>query len=284
MRFALHYVLCTAAAFTHAPTCPPRARRATALHARGAQYAYGSFPSDLSATDRAAQAFPVMQEQTSALPPAVAEVGTAALLGLALYLGPDWVLAPLGLESQVRPGRATAFWLGQRIAPNSTFVTEREAGFAAEPPLPLKLATAAVYAALGAAAETLVVDALGSSTAFVGAWAVCACLAGGIYEVGRPQPLSREEFGEREGFEDAFATFAETRLDTASSSAAVNIREIVPAFRRANAKYRNAEYAGVADVQIERLAKSWWRQRGGVVTSTGFLKGVRLAEEADVFR
>ena len=47
-------------------------------------------------------------------------------------------------------------------------------------------------------------------------------------------------------------------------------------------KYRSAD-ASVADVQIERLAKTWWRQRGGVVTSTGFLKGVKLKAEADVF-
>jgi hypothetical protein len=37
-------------------------------------------------------------------------------------------------------------------------------------------------------------------------------------------------------------------------------------------------------VQIEQLAKRWLRERGGVVTSSGFLKGVRLADEPDVFR
>ena len=86
--------------------------------------------------------------------------------------------------------------------------------------------------------------------------------------------------------EEAFADFAERRFEQAPT-AATNVIEITRAFRRSArgkaSKYRSAE-ASVADVQIERLAKRWLRERGGVVTSSGFLKGVRLADEPDVFR
>ena len=285
--------LCLLAGASRAFVAPPPARScgavvgrpATRLAARGTQYS-GAFPDDLSAEgDRIPRAFPSFVEPAAnVVPLEVVEFSTACLLGLSLYYGPDWLLAPLGLESQIRPGRETSYALGKvLLESNSTFLVERAAGYAAEPPLVLKAATAACYAVLGGALEKLLVDALGSSTAFVGAWAVSAAFAGTIYEIGRPQPLSREKFEEVDGFETAFETFAEKRLDFSSTTAATNTIEIIRAFRRTTAKYRNAD-SSVADVQIERLAKRWWRQRGGVVTSTGFLKGVALRPEADVFK
>ena len=71
----------------------------------------------------------------------------------------------------------------------------------------------------------------------------------------------------------------------AGATAATSVIEITrpPAVAGARHKVPSAE-ASVADVQIERLAKRWLRERGGVVTSSGFLKGVRLADEPDVFR
>ena len=61
------------------------------------RYTRDSFPSDLAATDRAQATRAV--ESASALPPELVQLGTGALLAYAIYLGPDWVLAPLGWES-----------------------------------------------------------------------------------------------------------------------------------------------------------------------------------------
>ena len=118
----------SASAFNHHRHAKP-ARRPTALAARGAQYS-GAFPGELSEGDKVARAFPSLAEPAAALlPPEVVAASTACLLGLSLYLGPDWLLAPLGLESQIRPGRETSYALGKVLLErNSTFLAERAAG------------------------------------------------------------------------------------------------------------------------------------------------------------
>jgi hypothetical protein len=266
-------------------TPPPRTIARTRLAATP-RYTADSFPSDLAATDRVQQAYASPSESAGLLPPELVQFGTGALLAYAIYLGPDWILAPLGWETNIRPGRAATDALGQVIAPDSEFARERQAGFDAAAPVPVLGAAALLFLCLGFGAEAALCDALGSSTTFVGAWATCACIAGSVYEVGRPASLTRAEALEEQTLDDAFADFAERRFELAPT-AATNVIEVTRAFRRSArgkaSKYRSAE-ASVADVQIERLAKRWLRERGGVVTSSGFLKGVRLADEPDVFR
>ena len=285
---ALLLTVLNAAALTLPPRATirtPRAAPRTRLAATP-RYTGDSFPSDLAATDRVQQAYASAPESASLLPPELVQFGTGALLAYAIYLGPDWILAPLGWETNIRPGRAATDVLGQVIAPDSEFARERQAGFDAAAPVPVLGAAALLFLCLGFGAEAALCDALGSSTTFVGAWATCACIAGSVYEVGRPALLNREEAEEEANLDDAFADFAERRFE-ADPTAATNVIEITRAFRRSArgkaSKYRSAE-ASVADVQIERLAKRWLRERGGVVTSSGFLKGVRLADEPDVFR
>jgi hypothetical protein len=267
-------------------TTPPQRTTARTRLAATPRYTADSFPSDLAATDRVQQAYSSAPESASLLPPELVQLGTGALLAYAIYLGPDWILAPLGWETNIRPGRAATDALGQVIAPDSEFARERQAGFDAAAPVPVLGAAALLFLCLGFGAEAALCDALGSSTTFVGAWATCACIAGSVYEVGRPASLTRAEALEEQTLDDAFADFAERRFELAPT-AATNVIEITRAFRRSArgkaSKYRSAE-ASVADVQIERLAKRWLRARGGVVTSSGFLKGVRLSDEPDVFR
>ena len=81
------------------------------------RYTADSFPSDLAATDRVQQAYASAPESASLLPPELVQFGTGALLAYAIYLGPDWILAPLGWETNIRPGRAATDVLGQVIAP-----------------------------------------------------------------------------------------------------------------------------------------------------------------------
>lgn len=266
---------------------PPSGRASLTLTPRQALYTGERFPSDLSSTDAVSRAYGAAPESAGLLPPELIQGATAALLAVALYLGPDWLLAPLGWDTNIRPGRSAVAWLGEALDGDSDFSRERRDGYDAPVPVAVAAAAAAVFLVLGAAGEALLVDALGSSTAFVGAWAACGVIAGSVYEVGRPAILNREEAEAEATFEQAFADFAERRFDASTPTAATNTIEITRAFRRSArgpaVKYRNAE-ASVADVQIERLAKRWWRDRGGVVTSSGFLKGIRLSEEPDVFR
>lgn len=282
--------LCLLAVAATAYTTLPRARRRIALRplgavSRGTGY-YGAFPDDLAGSDKMPRAPLTFEDPAAAavaLPPELVSGWTAALLGVALYLGPDWILAPLGLDTQLRPGRAATAALGRLVDADSAFARDSAAGFAADAPLPLEAATWALFLVLGFLTENACVAALGSSTTYVAAWAASIVLAASVYEVGRGSPGTRDEVAAEDSLAAAFEDFAESRFEFAGA-AATNTIEIVRAFRRATAKYRNAEGSGVSDVEIERLAKKWWRRRQGAVTSSGFLKGIKLKTEADIFR
>ena len=187
-----------------------------------ALYTGERFPSDLSSTDAVSRAYGAAPESAGLLPPELIQGATAALLAVALYLGPDWLLAPLGWDTNIRPGRSAVAWLGEALDGDSDFSRERRDGYDAPVPVAVAAAAAAVFLVLGAAGEALLVDALGSSTAFVGAWAACGVIAGSVYEVGRPAILNREEAEAEATFEQAFADFAERRFDASTPTAATN--------------------------------------------------------------
>ena len=103
---ALLLTVLNAAALTLPPRATIRTPRATARTRLAAtpRYTADSFPSDLAATDRVQQAYASAPESASLLPPELVQFGTGALLAYAIYLGPDWILAPLGWETNIRPG------------------------------------------------------------------------------------------------------------------------------------------------------------------------------------
>ena len=130
-------------------TTPPQRTAPRTRLAATPRYTADSFPSDLAATDRVQQAYASAPESASLLPPELVQFGTGALLAYAIYLGPDWILAPLGWETNIRPGRAATDVLGQVIAPESEFARERKAGFDAAAPVPVLGAAALLFLCLG---------------------------------------------------------------------------------------------------------------------------------------
>ena len=247
------------------------------------RYTGDSFPSDLAATDRVQQAYESAPESASLLPPELVQFGTGALLAYAIYLGPDWILAPLGWETNIGRGRAATDVLGQVIAPESEFARERKAGFDAAAPVTVLGAAALLFLCLGFGAEAALCDALGSSTTFVGAWATCACIAGSVYEVGRPVTLNREEAMEEATLEEAFADFAERRFEQAPRRRRTSSRSRAPSGgpRAAGAEVLLRRGVGRRRADREAGEKMAPRRGGRRHVERVCLKGVRLADEPD---
>jgi len=355
--------------------CAGRRSRARLPTALGVQkFAYGPIPTDLSETDRAYRAAEDLYATTPGLPPELVAVVATLFLGAATYWGPDWLLAPLGLETNTRPGKATELALarlrcaltgeapktrdsdeassdnmmatsapgaaaalddgsnddaahaadGVAVASNhndeerrrrqppgvvapppvggrrrpsaasdkaggasslqsaaAKFVAEREAGFQAEAPVGVAAAAWLAHWGFGALTYVALVRALDDDGAFVASLACCFAIAGAVYEIGRPKTPTRQEADAAASLREAFADFAERRLERVEEfQASTHRTEIVKAFRRSVGRYRTAEGSGVNDREIFRMARQWHR---GQVTSAGFFKGLSLKPEADVF-
>jgi len=167
---------------------------------------------------------------------------------------------------------------------DAAFVADADAGYAAEPPMKVRVATAALYLGVGAGASALL-DRSFDDVGFVFALATCGTIAATVFEVGRPRTPTRGEAQAQDALENAFLDFAETRLRRTDETA-VHKTEIVAAFRRAVPRYRSADASGVPDVQIEAIARRWLYARpvpGNLVTPAGFFKGLAINPEPDVF-
>jgi len=261
---------------------PPFART-NALNGRGP--VYGRIPTSLDANDAlsvatfstAADAAP-LADAVSASPGL--NLVASLLVGAAIYFGPDWSLASLGLETGVQPGRATALFVGRLADSNSTFVIAQDEGYSASAPLPVQLVTFSAFAAAGSAGYSGLLYVFDGAATFVFAAAACCALAGGVYEIGRPRQQTRDEADVTDLLESSFAAFAEKRLERASMTATVHKSEVVRAFRKSVGRYRTAEGSEIADVQIERCLRKWL---GGPVSPAGFCKGLALSAEAPIF-
>ena len=82
--------------------------------------------------------------------------------------------------------------------------------------------------------------------------------------------------------ESEFVEFADKRLRTGGSC---HRNEVVAAFRRYYAKYRQADNPSypLADLEIEQLLRAWSRSRGVEMTNAGFYYGIKINKDADVF-
>jgi len=248
------------------------------------KYTYGSVPSQLDVSDKAAPPPLSFDDVTGfeSLPEWSPTVFSAVLLGFALYCGPDWLLAPLGLESGIQPGRQSALAVGRLLNATSDFVVDGEAGYASEPDLPVAAANAVAYLAAGLVAYRGLLATF-DDRGFVSALAACAGIAGAVYEIGRPKRLTRDQALQKESLRQSFDAFATTRLEPAVQGS-VHKSEIVSAFRRSVARYRSASASGVSDRVIEQTVRHWFRTRAGIsVTPAGFYRGCVLTPEPDIF-
>lgn len=152
-----------------------------------------------------------------------------------------------------------------------------------EAPLPLKAAVALVTVATGTAVAVLLSGGLGDAT-----WSVStglgACMAAGVYEVGRPTRMSKEQAVALEQQWQVFGTcvaacvqqhvaytaaFAEQQLQR---SGRCHETEVFRVFRRAVPQYRSAEV--LDDAVLRDMIKNW--HPGAERTASGYYKGLSL--------
>jgi len=202
----------------------------------------------------------------------------------ALWLGPDFILASLGLALDARIGYFAESAVGRLLGQGGSWLDDRDAKLASKPPLAVSAVTLALFAFAGLVLERLLLVAFEDSS-FVLATGLTLCIGSGLYELIRPPLLTREEFEFQEAQQAEFAVFAATRL-RATASKNTHEREVLKAFRRSNSRFRTAEQ--VADTSALELVRQWMRtqqmSRGVYMerSAAGFLKGVELLEGPDV--
>ena len=94
---------------------------------------------------------------------------------------------------------------------------------------------------------------------------------------------TRDDYDRDLMLEREFEEFAENRLQKGGNC---HRSEVVKAFRRYNAKYRQADSTQypLGDLEIEQLLRSWSQATGAAeMSSAGFYNGISINQQADVF-
>lgn len=176
----------------------------------------------------------------------------------------DWLLQVLGRAAgmQYVPQRCT-------LPCSSHSITYRQDDPEYEAPLPLRAAVGGITLATGTALAVLLSGGLGDAT-----WSVStglgACMAAGMYEVGRPTRMSKEQAVALELQWQDFASFAEQQLQR---SGRCHETEVFRVFRRALPKYRDIEV--LDDAVLRQMIKNW--HPGVERTALGYYKGLSLS-------
>lgn len=162
------------------------------------------------------------------------------------------------------------------------WLRDRNDGLFANVPVILYAVMLVIFFAAGAVTDSLAQWTAGPAVSLP--LAGVSLVTGAALELGRvasgDKGATREELETAERLEQEFAEFVQARLLPGGNC---HRQEIVKAFRRYYAKYRNEE--GLTDLEIERLIRSWSRTQNGNIkmSSSGFYSGVRINTEADVF-
>merc|ERR1712232_1138672 len=112
-------------------------------------------------------------------------------------------------------------------------------------------------------------------------------ISGGVLELGRIANGDKKKT-RVENYRDIllageFSTFASSRL---SEGGYCHSSEIVAAFRRYYAKYRDSESIDypLLDLEIVALAKEWSRRKVGLgISKAGYFSGISINKKADMF-
>eukprot|EP00803_Ostreobium_quekettii_P010741 evm.model.scf_186.2 EVM.evm.TU.scf_186.2 scf_186:12967-16054(-) len=143
--------------------------------------------------------------------------------------------------------------------------------------VPVSLQAAAIFffGISGTVVAALFHAALGGAT-----WGLStglgSCFAAGIYEVGRPRRLSREEFEKQEGQFAEFARIADERLQ---KNGQCHESEILSVLKVSNVKYRRQDY--LSDKDFQRLMRRWAPKSER--TTYGYYKNVSVKPFVDPF-
>lgn len=135
-------------------------------------------------------------------------------------------------------------------------------------PVGLQISAAAVAVLWGILTAYVLEASLGDAT-----WSVStgigACLAAGVYEIGRPERLTREQAIELENQWQDFKEFADNNLQ---ATGRCHESEIFWAFRRRFGRYRTQE--SLQDGKIRDMVKNW--NPNAKRTRTGWYKNMSL--------
>ena len=210
------------------------------------------------------------------------DLAAALIVGLALQLGPDFLLAPAGLVSDkgIRPGYALEAVIGSVLTPDDQWLRDRREELATTAPLVVRAPIFALFVAAGLLVSRLLLVAL-EDQSFVVSLGICACIGAGFLEVIREPLPTREERDTQAGLIDEFMVFA---VDEVAVGGRCHETEIVRAFRAFYPRYRSRDMARSADGEslddstIRDLVRTWNSQIGrpGERTSSGYWKGISL--------
>ena len=135
-------------------------------------------------------------------------------LGIALQLGPDFLLAPAGLVADkggLRPGRLLEEAIGALVSPEAQWLRDRREELAASAPLAIRALVFVVFAAaalpVGRLLQLVVED-----QNFVVSTGICACIGGGFLELIREPLPTREQRDTDRKLLDEFVAFASERM------------------------------------------------------------------------
>lgn len=206
------------------------------------------------------------------------DVTGAGLWATALYFANPWQLLLLFLGARTfevdRPGDDLLRLLGRAVG-NDVDAPEYEAA------QPLRLATVAVFALIGAGVSAALSASLGGEATWSVSTGFGAVLVAGVVEVGRPKRLTAQEQVALEQDWQEFKAFADACL---VRKGRCHVSEIDKAFRRYSIEYRRkaakaddtARPGGAAaDTLLRDLVSNWAPQAQR--TSGGFYKGLSVA-------
>lgn len=169
------------------------------------------------------------------------------------------------------------------------WLRDRNDGLFSVPPLAFLLLLGGVFVVLGVATQFLLLQLAEGDSDVCLQLAGVSLIGGGTLELGRiasgEKRATRDEMDRSMQLREEFAEFAKQRL---TSGGNCHRRDIVAAFRRYFAKYRQSdstEYP-LTDLEIEQLLRGWNQMENGgraEMTSGGFYYGIQINKDADVF-
>ena len=245
-----------------------------------------TFPSTLEqpASFKAATLTPFPDMMATVLSPLEGgDLVAAGFLGVALMLGPDFLLAPAGLVSDegVRPGYALESVIGDVVTPDAQWLKDRKEKLAADAPPQVRGLVLLPFLAAGLLANRLLLVALESGS-FVLSVGIISCFGALVLEVIREPLPTRDERDLAEKLSAEFMLFSTERL---SVGGRCHERDIVRAFRAFYPRYRSRDMrrsqdgVSVPDDEIADLVRGWNARMGrpAMRTPSGFWKGISVA-------
>lgn len=171
------------------------------------------------------------------------------------------------------------------------WLQDRNDGLFASIPLSLTIILGGVFIGIGILIHKfiLILEGEGGDADVSLQLAGVSVIGGAALELGRiasgEKQLTKEDMDRSILLQTEFEEFASKRLKNGGNC---HRSEVIRAFRRYFAKYRNAENPqnpeyDVSDLEIERLIKGWSRSMGyQEMSSAGFFTGMQLDDRSDV--